>query len=220
MATPKPKIFALITIAFLAGVLATLAGLFYIAFQPEDPAKIAPKKEQPIAESIPTGPRESAFVKADYLYTEWEDLTPEQRQMLRAEAFVLFPGLLAENPKWQKVANWLQDAHKVDVRRVPDAFNTLQVENLPPVYSTLLGDVEKVGDLFRTLKSEEIGKYWPVDQVSNKLYFRFEQWREIAEPFAQDFLGPAEGRNFMINIMVGVRQPAAGDPLALEPLHQ
>lgn len=126
----------------------------------------------------------------------WRDLDEREQQLLRAQAFLLFPQILKHEVNWQEITQWMLDAHNVQHYRVRDIFRSAYSKDYPNIYARLEKDLDVVYSEMKRLDSSAFKKYWG-REVPQDFQGRTEIWFELIRPYAVEKVGKEKAEDFI-----------------------
>ena len=98
----------------------------------------------------------------------WKDIDKEKREVILAEAFILFTEIFRKDrKKYNRLASWLVARHQVVSPSLRDDFSAGGQEKIkgvkfPRIVFELLKNMEKITDKFGSVSTDDIGYYWDV----------------------------------------------------------
>lgn len=117
---------------------------------------------------------------------KWRKKTIEQRRMIRAQIFALFPQVLdtSRAQNWEGINSWLLQKHDVTIPSIRQILRTTRSEKMPRIYATVVQLRPDIFKFIRSSKPRELSSFWNF-VPSNDADQRVQQWVGVVDKIAE-----------------------------------
>lgn len=129
----------------------------------------------------------------------WTDLTPEMREKIRAQGFILFPEILDMSkhaPKWEKPTSWLYKSFGIKHNNPRDLWRVPNDQDFPGFLARLLRDKDLVFHEIGEMDGDLLTEYWRVPVPSVKKD-RIIMWLKLIDDYVINQIGYVNGMSYL-----------------------